>query len=243
MDARSSPIRERQACTGKDVTMSATIDRDAESPSPELAEEPHELEEQEAALERLTRSLERSGPLALILSFLALAIGIGALVIALANGSDGTSMMSGTSTAAGNSGQSSGMMGSTASSGMMVGAGGHGKFTSAAMSAAAHGKIYVQLGDYWAAPTVSSVRAGKVTFIATNVGRVPHELMLERMPMKFDSPMHPNEDAAQGMIEDMDPGHRGRMTMRLGPGTYMLFRNAPGHYAAGQHMLFNVMKS
>jgi hypothetical protein len=115
------------------------------------------------------------------------------------------------------------MMGSTASGGMMVGAGGHGKFTSAAAGAAAHGKVYVQLGDYWAAPTVASVRAGKVTFIATNVGRVPHELVVERMPMRFDSPMHPTENAAQGMIEDMAPGHSGRMTMRLRPGTYMLF--------------------
>jgi hypothetical protein len=26
---------------------------------------------------------------------------------------------------------------------------------------------------------------------------------------------------------------------RLRPGSYMLFCNAPGHYAAGQHMLFN----
>jgi uncharacterized cupredoxin-like copper-binding protein len=87
------------------------------------------------------------------------------------------------------------------------------------------------------------VRAGKVSFIASNVGRVPHELMVERMPMKFDSPMHPNEDAAQGMIDDMGPGKSGRMTMRLKPGTYMLFCNARGHYAAGQHTVFNVTKS
>jgi uncharacterized cupredoxin-like copper-binding protein len=242
-DARSSPIHDGQvADTGKDPTMPATIQRDEKSTSSGLAEELHELEEHEAALERRTRSLELSGPLALIVSFFALAIGIGALVIALANGSDGTSMMAGTN-AVGDSGQSNGMMGSTASSGMMAGAGGHGKFTPAAMAAAAHGKVYVQLGDYWAAPTVSSVRAGKVSFIATNVGRVPHELMVERMPMKFDSPMHPNEGAAQGMIDDMDPGHSGQMTMRLRPGTYMLFCNAPGHYAAGQHMLFKVTKS
>jgi uncharacterized cupredoxin-like copper-binding protein len=223
--------------------MSATVEREGESSSPELEQELHDLEAQEAALERRTRSLEVAGPLALILAFFALALGIGAIVIALSNGSDNTNMMGSTSAGAGSAGQSTGMMGSNTSSGMMMGVGGHGKFTSAMMGAAAHGKIYVQLGDYWADPTVSSVRAGKITFIASNVGRVPHELMVERMPMKFDSPMHPNEDAAQGMIDDMDPGKTGRMTMRLKPGTYMLFCNAPGHYAAGQHTIFKVTKS
>src|SRR5919197_1425084 len=137
--------------------MSATIEREGESPSPELEQELHDLEAQEAALERRTRSLELSGPLALVLSFLALAIGIGALVVALGNRSDATTMMGGTN--AGGQ-QTTGMMGSTSSGGMTMGAGGHGKFTPAMVSAAAHGKVYVQLGDYWAAPTVSSVRAG-----------------------------------------------------------------------------------
>jgi uncharacterized cupredoxin-like copper-binding protein len=223
--------------------MSTMIERDAESTGPELEQDLHQLEVQEAALERRTRSLEVAGPLALVFSFFALAIGIAALAIALGNGSDDTSMMSGTSAGAAGVGQSTGMMGSATSGGMMMGVGGHGRFTSAMTGASAHGTIYVQLGDYWVAPTVSSVRAGKVTFVANNVGRMPHELMVERMPMKFDSPMHPNEDAAQGMIEDMDPGKSARMTMRLRPGTYMLFCNLPGHYAAGQHIVFNVTKA
>ena len=67
--------------------------------------------------------------------------------------------------------------------------------------------------------------------------------MVERMPMKFDSPNHPNEDAAQGMIDDMTTGQSGRMTVRLAPGTYMLFCNAPSHYEYGQHVIFNVTKS
>ena len=209
--------------------MSTTTEPDT---TPTVEEELHELEAQEAALERRTRSLELSGPLTLILSIVAVAIGIGALVIALANGSGDTSMMSGTSMGSGSAAQPS-----TAA---MMGAGGHGRFTSSMMGAAAQGKVYVQLGDYWVAPTVSSVHAGNVTFIANNVGRIPHELMVERMPMKFDAPMRPNEEAAQGMIEDMDPGKGGRMTMRLRPGTYMLFCNLPGHYVAGQHTTFKV---
>ena len=30
--------------------------------------------------------------------------------------------------------------------------------------------------------------------------------MIERMPLKMDRPGRPNEEAAQGMIEDMEPG-------------------------------------
>jgi uncharacterized cupredoxin-like copper-binding protein len=232
--------------------MSVTVDREPEQAATKLAEELHDLEAQEGALERRTRSLELSGPLALLFSFIALAVGIAALVVALANDSDrtaGSAVTGGVPGAGPGSGArgatpapSGTMMGSTAS-GRMAGAGGHGRFSSSMMSAAAHGTVYVQLGDYWAAPAVSSVRAGRVTFMALNVGRVPHELMVERMPMKFDAPMQPNEGAAQGMIDDMGPGRGGRMTMRLRPGSYMLFCNVAGHYAAGQHMLFTVTRS
>src|SRR5919197_2943343 len=215
--------------TERTPVMSTTTEPDT---TPTVEEELHELEAQEAALERRTRSLELSGPLTLILSIVAVAIGVGALIIALANGSGDTSTMSGTSMGPGSAAKPS-----TAA---MMGAAGHGRFTSSMMGAAAQGKVYVQLGDYWVAPAVSSVRAGKVTFIANNVGRIPHELMVERMPMKFDAPMRPNEEAAQGMIEDMDPGKGGQMTMRLRPGTYMLFCNLPRHYVAGQHTTFTV---
>lgn len=101
-------------------------------------------------------------------------------------------------------------------------------------------QVTAKLGDYWVRPDVTSVPAGKVTFTAKNVGQVPHELMIERMPIKMDAPGQPNEDAALGMIEDMEPGQSGHMTLDLKPGTYMLFCNVPGHYAMGQHTMFKV---
>lgn len=227
--------------------MTATLERGVDDATTGLAEELHELEAHEAALERRTRSLEFAGPLSLIFSLFALALGAGALVVALNKDHDttGTSAATGgvaASTGSGGGTQPASMMssGGTSSSGMMMGAGGHGRFTSMQMAAAKHGTIYVQLGDFWAGPTVSVTRPGKVTFVARNVGKVPHELMVERMPMKFESPMSPDENAAQGMIADMQPGHTGRMTMRLRAGKYMLFCNLPGHYASGQHMVFTV---
>jgi uncharacterized cupredoxin-like copper-binding protein len=46
----------------------------------------------------------------------------------------------------------------------------------------------------------------------------------------------------QGMIEDMDPGASGKMTLKLTPGSYVLFCNVPGHYAAGQHVRLTVTR-
>jgi hypothetical protein len=35
----------------------------------------------------------------------------------------------------------------------------------------------------WVRPSTNSVPAGKVTFVARNMGHVTHELMVERMPI------------------------------------------------------------
>lgn len=104
-------------------------------------------------------------------------------------------------------------------------------------------RVSATLGEFWVRPNVTSVPAGKVEFTARNVGQVPHELMVERMPMVMDASGLPKEDAAQGMIEDMAPGQTGHMTLTLKPGRYMLFCNLPGHYAAGQHTMFTVTGS
>lgn len=132
---------------------------------------------------------------------------------------------------------------SAPSKGMVMGPDGHGSFTPAMVAAATHGTVYVQLGDYWVAPAVSQVRAGKVTFMARNTGMAPHELMIERAPIKMMGPGRPDEMATQGMIEYMTSGHSGHTTLRLSPGNYLLFCNVPGHYSYGQHIPFTVVKS
>lgn len=113
-------------------------------------------------------------------------------------------------------------------------------------SGAAQGAITtvaVELGEMYVKPSVSTVRAGKVKFVARNVGRVEHELMVERMPIQMNAPGMPTEDAAMGMIEEMGPMHGGQMTLRLTPGKYELFCNVPGHYAAGQRTTLTVTGS
>src|SRR5262245_15166367 len=154
--------------------MSTTTEDRTEQTSEDLAAELHDLEAQEASLERRTRSLELAGPLALVFSFIALAVGVGALVVALnndhaTNGGSVASAMMGSGT--GSSSPASAGMGSMASGRMMMGAGGHGKFTPAQVAAAKTGTVQVQLGDIWVAPDVSSVKAGQVVFKAENGGQ------------------------------------------------------------------------
>jgi uncharacterized cupredoxin-like copper-binding protein len=155
-----------------------------------LEEELHELEANESALEQRTNSLALVNALALVFGILGFGIALLALVFALSNRDDnnGTGHMR------------TGSAGSAMAGGAMMGG-------TAAGNAAPAGvrTIHVKLGEMWVKPDYTSVKAGKVTFAATNTGQVEHELMVERMP-----------------------------------GLYVLFCNVTGHYAAGQHIRFNV---
>ncbi len=198
-------------------------------------ERPHTTEDLEAELEELRREMAaksaRSGATQLAV-FLAVLLGLAALVAVAFKLDDNQSA----STAMHN------QMRGNMPAAMGPGGGGTASQAGAASQATAGSvqQVTAQLGDYWVRPDVTSVPAGKVMFTAQNVGQVPHELMVERMPMKMDAPGQPNEEAAQGMIEDMEPGESGHMTLNLKPGQYMLFCNVTGHYAAGQHTMFTV---
>ena len=135
-----------------------------------------------------------------------------------------------------------GQMNAAGTSNMAAQMGGAGA-TGAGAGGASAGSMPVvssTLGEYYIHPNVTSVPAGKIEFTAKNVGQVTHELMVEQMPIKMDGPGQPNEDAAQGMIQDMGPGASGKMMLNLKPGMYMLFCNVTGHYAAGQHTMLRV---
>jgi uncharacterized cupredoxin-like copper-binding protein len=192
--------------------------------------------ELEAEIETLRSELEssrrRSGT-TLLAAFMAALLGIAALLgVAFKvddNQSVATAMhnrMGANQTSANNG---AGMMGAAGSAGAV-----------AQPSAGATAQVSAELGDYWVHPDAQSVPAGKITFTAKNVGAVPHELMVERAPIKMEGPGQPVEDAALGMIEDMGPGESGQMTVNLKPGMYMLFCNVAGHFALGQHTMLRV---
>lgn len=204
--------------------------------SPTVEEQPQAkpLEEEFAELQaderQLKQRLEKSQVATLVAAFVALIVSLVAAVVALSNKDNNTTvvMRGGAVTTARQpaTGTGAGM-----SAGGMNGT-----------SVAASRTINVTLGEMFVRPTATSITGGKVTFVARNMGQLTHELMIERSPIKFDAPGKPTEDAALGMVADMQPGATGKMTVKLTPGTYELFCNVSGHYAAGQHTTFTVTR-
>jgi len=94
-----------------------------------------------------------------------------------------------------------------------------------------------------------SIKAGDVTFDVTNTSRdMVHEMIVmpmapgeKEVPYKT-SDMRIDEDAAGaiGEVSELDPGHSGKLTLRLQPGIYMLVCNIPGHYVLGMWTHFKV---
>src|SRR5919198_303433 len=211
--------------------MAPTLDKTPEAPT--LEEELEHLEEEENELDNRASNLELRTILIALLAGVALIFSVAALAVALIRtGGNGNN----NSTAA----TPGAVAGTGMGAGMMNGAAGNSQATAPLVNGA-H-VINVRLGEMYVRPSVTSVPAGKVTLKATNMGMLTHELMIERMPMKFQAPGKPIESAAQGMIADMGTGQSGHMTLKLTPGKYMLFCNAPGHYAAGQHTLLTVTR-
>ena len=212
--------------------MAPTLDKTPEAPT--LEEELEHLEEEENELDNRASNLELRTILIALLAGVALIFSVAALAVALIRtGGNGNN----NSTAA----TPGAVAGTGMGAGMMNGAAGNSQATAPLVNGA-H-VINVRLGEMYVRPSVTSVPAGKVTLNATNMGMLTHELMIERMPIKFQAPGKPIESAAQGMIADMGSGQRGHMTLKLTPGKYMLFCNVPGHYAAGQHTVLTVTRS
>lgn len=186
-----------------------------------------EFAELQAEERELKQRLEKSQIATLVTAFVALIIALVATVVALSNkNNDATVVMRGptpgTTARQPAAGMGPGMMGSASPSVTRT--------------------VNVALGEMFVRPNATSITAGKVTFVARNMGQVTHELMIEKSPIKMEGPGKPVEDAALGMVDDMQPGGTGKLSVKLTPGTYELFCNVPGHYAAGQRTTFTVTK-
>jgi uncharacterized cupredoxin-like copper-binding protein len=110
-------------------------------------------------------------------------------------------------------------------------------------AAASGGLVNGWLNDFKIAPSTASVSAGKVTFVATNVGKTIHELVVLRTDKSAGALLHgkrASEAGHVGEIGDFGAGHTRRLTLNLKPGHYSLICNLPGHYMAGMHIDFTV---
>ena len=125
-------------------------------------------------------------------------------------------------------------------------------------------RVAVALGapnEFDLVPAKPRVKAGNVTFKLNNTGTIEHELIVIRTDL--DSGALPT-DADGAAIEDgaVAPNNPGRtdaeheahvgthvaagkkatVTLRLKRGNYALVCNLPGHYAAGMHANFKVVR-
>ena len=89
---------------------------------------------------------------------------------------------------------------------------------------------------------VTTVPAGDVTFDVSNDAKgFVHEMIVAKAPadgkpLPYDAKEDGvNEDAAGalGEVSELKPGEAGTVTLKLDPGTYILFCNVKGHYMAG----------
>lgn len=108
-----------------------------------------------------------------------------------------------------------------------------------APKAAAAGGVNVSFGDMWVKASTPTVKAGKVTFNVQNTGQTMHGFAIVPSPPKMAG-ADVDESAFIASGDHLQPGASGQVVTHLKPGSYELICHMPGHYAAGQHMAFQV---
>ena len=110
--------------------------------------------------------------------------------------------------------------------------------------------VGVKLEDSSTDPAIAHMRItldhatlapGRVTFEAVNESKaLKHEVVVVRGRGTGELPIDTQNDVVNehavrrlGEIADLAPGKSGKLTLNLGPGTYLLFCNEPGHYKDG----------
>ncbi len=104
--------------------------------------------------------------------------------------------------------------------------------------------------------TPSTVAAGQVSFVATNMGSLNHELLILPLPgnqiagtraIQSDGTVdeagslgEASNSCGAGAGEGIAPGSSSWVTVTLAPGRYELLCNLPGHYAAGMYTQLTV---
>ncbi|MFL5894217.1 MAG: cupredoxin domain-containing protein [Thermoleophilaceae bacterium] len=189
---------------------------------PELEDELHELEESNDVLEQRAGNLEMKSGLVVLFTFFALALAIAALVVALVNAGSEKTVVTRTVAAAAPAAPAAAK--------------------TPARAPSANGKVAVTLGEMFVRPGATSVKSGKVTFNVHNSGKLVHEMIVARTPIAVAG-SRASEKTSVGEVSELRPGTSGHVKLNLKPGSYVLFCNVPGHYAAGQHVAFTVTKS
>jgi uncharacterized cupredoxin-like copper-binding protein len=192
--------------------------------SPEVERELHELEDANDALDQRTGNLELRGTFGTLFVFFSLAVALAALAVALV--SAGSSRKTVTVLQAAKPAPAAAAP------------------ASGTASPVTPGSVSVKLGEMFVRPDVTQGAAGKVTFHVQNTGKLVHEMIVGKAPIKGPLATGKMSEATSvGEVAELKPGTAGSVKLSLKPGTYILYCNVPGHFAAGQHVAFTVTKS
>ena len=104
-------------------------------------------------------------------------------------------------------------------------------------------QVAVKLKEFKVLPGKSTVAAGPVLFKVSDVGALPHELLVVKTKVAQGKLRVRNNKAvvkALGKVGPLKPGKSGTLVLTLKPGKYVLLCNVAGHYQAGQHAAFTV---
>jgi uncharacterized cupredoxin-like copper-binding protein len=118
--------------------------------------------------------------------------------------------------------------------------------------------VNIELKEWHIQSDTDHVKAGPVTFRASNHGKEQHELVIVKTDLPLDRlPMHDgkvDEDEAGkfiGEIEEFSPGSTQEVSFELKPGRYVLFCNIvereddgklESHYHEGMRVAFDVVE-
>jgi uncharacterized cupredoxin-like copper-binding protein len=112
-----------------------------------------------------------------------------------------------------------------------------------ALASTSGATVTVSEKEFKMSPSVTSVKAGTVTFKIKNKGALDHTFVIvktslpaSKLPLKNDRvTLKPLKD-----VGPFKPGKGGTLTLTLKPGKFVLYCNIKAHYKAGQRIAFTV---
>jgi uncharacterized cupredoxin-like copper-binding protein len=108
--------------------------------------------------------------------------------------------------------------------------------------------VGVQLNSFSVTPSITTVKAGRVTFNITNIATEDaHEFVLintdlppDKLPVGGDKMVDEKTLTVVTQLAGIDPGKTGQVIANLSAGQYVLICNRPDHYNQGMHAAFTV---
>jgi uncharacterized cupredoxin-like copper-binding protein len=100
-------------------------------------------------------------------------------------------------------------------------------------------RVEVRLDEYRVLPEHIQVRAGRVTLVARNSGRLTHNLAV----VQFERPLGDEEEKRYGQpTKTLFPGQSAQTTVALKPGKYRLVCTIANHDNLGQYAELKVVR-